>query len=96
MVKIIKGSASDSLYFQLTTAKISHSVELHPEIVIDIAADGHVVGIDLQNVEALRGELQGSSQRESSYRHAAFAFPFVEPTVPRVEKERLLWGVPSA
>ena len=96
MVKIIKGSSSDSLYFQLTTAKISHSVELHPDIIIDVADDGQVVGIDVQNVEALRSELQESSQRESSYRYAAFAFPFVEPTVSRVKKERLLWGVPSA
>ncbi len=95
-MKIIKGSASDSLYFQLTTAKISHSVELHPDIVIDVAADRHVVGIDLQNVEALRGELQESSQWEPSHGDAAFAFPFVEPTVPQVKKERLLWGVPSA
>lgn len=96
MVKIIKGSASDSLYLQLTTAQISHSVELHPDIIIDVAEDGLVVGIDVQNVEALRSELQESSQQVSSYRHAAFAFPFVEPDVSRAAKERLLWGVPTA
>ena len=48
MPKIKKGSVADSLYLQFSEKKISHSVELTPDIVIDVAEDNTVVGFDIQ------------------------------------------------
>ena len=42
MPKIKKGSVADSLYLQFSEKKISHSVELTPDIVIDVAEDNTV------------------------------------------------------
>ena len=58
MLNIIKGSVADTLYLQLSESAISHSVELHPDIILDVGESGTVVGIDFQNVAQLLAESQ--------------------------------------
>ena len=49
--KIEKDTESDSMYLYLNEKQISHSVELlRDTIILDIAKDGVVVGIELCNV----------------------------------------------
>ena len=61
MLRIIKGSVADSLYIQFSEETISHSVELHPDLVIDVTAAYKVVGIDIQNVtEFVQEQLEGT------------------------------------
>ena len=63
MPVFIKGSASDTLYVQFSDTPIHESVELHPDIILDVDESGTVVGIDIQsvtpswqlNTEALKG-----------------------------------------
>ena len=59
MLNITKGSGADTLYVQFSEAAISHSVELHPDIILDVGDNGTVVGIDFQNVSQLAAEAQG-------------------------------------
>ena len=49
----VKGSASDTLYVQFSDMSIHESVELHPDVIVDVDVNGTVVGIDLQNVTEL-------------------------------------------
>ena len=65
MVNIIKGSGFDSLYIKLSDAAISHSAELHPDMIVDLAENGEVVGIDIQNATALARELGGQYPSKS-------------------------------
>lgn len=60
MLNITKGSVADTLYVQFSEAAISHSVELHPDIILDVGESGTVVGIDFQNVSKLMAEAQGT------------------------------------
>ncbi len=53
MPVFIKGSVGDTLYVQLSDSPVSVSVELHPDIILDVDVSGTVVGIDLQNVSEL-------------------------------------------
>ena len=49
--KIEKDTKSDSMYLYLNDKRISHSVELlRDTIILDIAEDGVVVGIELCDV----------------------------------------------
>lgn len=59
MLTIIKGSVADTLYVQFSESAISHSVEMHPDIILDVGDNGTVVGIDFQNVSHLAAESQG-------------------------------------
>ena len=75
MLNIIKGSGADTLYVQFSEAAISHSVELHPDIILDVDENGTVVGIDFQNVSQLAAEAQemrGHSQSLTVATAAAF------------------------
>lgn len=54
----MKGSASDTLYVQFSDAAIYESVELHPDVIVDVDVNGTVVGIDLQNVTELVAEAE--------------------------------------
>ena len=58
MLNIIKGSVADTLYLQLSESAIYHSVELHPDIILDVGENDTVVGIDFQNVAQLLAESQ--------------------------------------
>ena len=53
MLNIERGAASDSIYVQFSDEPISHSVELSPEVIIDVAEDNTVVGVDIQYVSDL-------------------------------------------
>lgn len=59
MLNITKGSVADTLYVQFSESAIAHSVELHPDIILDVGENGTVVGIDFQNVSQLAAEAQG-------------------------------------
>ena len=59
MLTITKGSGADTLYVQFSESAISHSVELHPDIILDVGDNGTVVGIDFQNVSQLAAKAQG-------------------------------------
>ena len=61
MLRIIKGSVADSLYIQFSEAPISHSVELHPDLIVDVTETNKVVGIDIQNVTEFVKEQLGTS-----------------------------------
>ena len=51
MLKIEQDIEADTMYLFLNSQKISHSVELQPDtIILDVANDGRVVGIELRNV----------------------------------------------
>ena len=50
MPNIEKGTSSDSMYVQLSDEPVSYSVELSPDIIIDVTEDNTVVGIDIQYV----------------------------------------------
>lgn len=41
---------ADSLYLHLSEKAISHSIELDADVILDVAEDRTVVGIDLQHV----------------------------------------------
>ena len=56
MPAFIKGSVSDSLYVQFSESPISVSVELHPDVILDLDEMGTVVGIDFQHVSELAAE----------------------------------------
>ena len=62
MLNIIKGSVADTLYVQLSESAIAHSVELHPDVILDVGESGTVVGIDFQNVAQLLSESQGTRE----------------------------------
>lgn len=75
MLNITKGSVADTLYVQFSESAISHSVELHPDIILDVGENGAVVGIDIQNVSQLAAESQairGHSQPLPEVHTAAF------------------------
>ena len=44
---------ADSMYFLLTDKPISYSVEMALDMIVDIAEDDSVVGIDIQHVTAI-------------------------------------------
>ena len=49
MPNIQKDDTVDALYIELDHQRaISHTVELTPDILVDVAADDTVVGIDIQ------------------------------------------------
>ena len=58
MPAFIKGSVSDSLYVRFSESPISVSVELHPDVILDVDVNGTVVGIDFQHVAELMAEAQ--------------------------------------
>lgn len=58
MPVFIKGSASDTLYVQFSDTPIHESVELHPDIILDVDESGTVVGIDIQSVTELAAEAE--------------------------------------
>lgn len=62
MPNIIKGSVADTLYVQFSESAIAHSVELHPDIILDVSESGAVVGIDFQNIAQLLAEPQETHQ----------------------------------
>ena len=68
MLNITKGSVADTLYVQFSEAAISHSVELHPDIILDVGESGTVVGIGFQNVSQLVAEAQGIPATPSLFR----------------------------
>ena len=75
MLTIIKGSGADTLYVQFSEFAISHSVELHPDIILDVNENDTVVGIDIQNVSQLAAEspaMRGYSQPLPEVPAAAF------------------------
>lgn len=47
---------SDSMYLHFTDKPISHSVEMSPDIIIDLDEDNGVVGIDVQHMSILFNE----------------------------------------
>lgn len=57
MPNIIKGSVADTLYIQFSESPITHSVELHPDIILDLGESGAVIGIDFQNIAQLLTEI---------------------------------------
>ena len=63
MLKIEKGSVADSLYIQFSNKLISHSVEVSPDILLDIAEDNTVVGLDIQYVAEVMKEHELNEQR---------------------------------
>ncbi len=50
MFNIVQDSPSDSLYIQFSDKAIGYSVEVDGDILIDMADDQTVVGVDIQNV----------------------------------------------
>ena len=75
MLNITKGSGADTLYVQFNESAISHSVELHPDIILDVNENGAVVGIDIQNVSQLAAEaheMRGYAQPLPEVSAAAF------------------------
>ena len=61
MLKKIKTDAkSDSMYLYLNEKQINHSVELYPDtIILDVAEDQTVVGIELCNISRWLGDPMG-------------------------------------
>ena len=53
----VSGEA-DSMYIRFSDEPISHSVELSPDVILDLAENDVVVGVDLQHVSALQNEGQ--------------------------------------
>lgn len=65
--KIEKDAESDSMYLYLNDKQISHSVELYRDtIILDVAEDQTVVGIELCNVstwlDAMESDLESEPQ----------------------------------
>ena len=58
MPNIEKGTSSDSMYVQLSDEPVSYSVELSPDIIIDVTEDNTVVGIDIQYVSEVLERVQ--------------------------------------
>ena len=56
MLKVTHDEASDSVYVHLIDQPISHSVELTEDMLVDVASDGTVVGIDIHNWTAVMQE----------------------------------------
>jgi len=43
---------SDALYFRLDDSDIVESEEVHPGVVLDFNAKGHVVGVEILNLSS--------------------------------------------
>lgn len=60
--------ASDSMYLHFSDRPIRRSVEMSPDIIIDLDEDDTVVGIDVQYVSAIIKETVASTRRGSRVR----------------------------
>ena len=87
MLNIIKGSVADTLYVQFSKSAIAHSVELHPDIILDVGENDTVVGIDFQNVAQLLAESQGILEYPQPLPEVHVA-PFPAPANPGSEQFR--------
>lgn len=56
-----RGSKSDSLYIRFSSQTISHSVELDDDIIIDVADDNTVVGLDIQHASEVRDSIRAAT-----------------------------------
>ena len=59
MFKITQDVKSDSVYVQFDDKPISHSHEVNGDVLLDLAADDTVVGIDIHNWTAVQQETLG-------------------------------------
>lgn len=97
MLNIIKGSVADTLYLQLSESAIAHSVELHPDIILDLGESGTVVGIDFQNVAQLLADSQETREHPQPMPEIpatpspATANPGFEPSRGTTEPGRLVY-----
>lgn len=51
--EISRDPETDSLYIRLKDSPIEHSVEYHPDVILDIDHQGNLAGIDLQHLSQL-------------------------------------------
>lgn len=70
MFKLSWREQADEIYIQLSDNHISHSVEWTPDVVMDVAADNEVVGIQIRYVKELLREDRDASVRIADPREA--------------------------
>ena len=58
MLTINKSDAANSMYIRFSSKQIDHSVEMTQDIIVDIAKDKTVVGLDFQYVTELLKEFE--------------------------------------
>ncbi len=56
IIDVEVSEAADSLYIRFSNEPISHSMELSPDIILDLSADNTVIGVDMQHVSAWKDE----------------------------------------
>ena len=65
MLTISKSDMADSMYIGFSSKQIDHSVEITQDIILDIAKDKTVVGLDFQYVTELLKESEESGRAGS-------------------------------
>ena len=65
MLTINKSNVADSMYIRFSSKQIDHSAEITQDIILDIAKDKTVVGLDFQHVTELLKESEESGHAGS-------------------------------
>ncbi len=69
--------ATDSVYIHVSAKPISYSIELTGDMILDIANDNTVVGIDIQHVSELVKEHSARKQMGDAQAHTPVSLQLV-------------------
>ena len=66
MLRIESDQKADALYIHLSAKAVKSTKELTPDIVVDLAEDGSLVGIDIQRFNELAEEVASRGERPTT------------------------------